>query len=161
MSDKEILKGKKILAVDDEQDVLSVIREELEACQLITAGDFDSARQYLKREPFDLVILDIMGVKGFDLLDIARSQRLPAVMLTAHAMTPNSFQKSIDKGAVSFLPKDELYRLDELIMEILEELGKGETHWYRLIERLGPRFKELWGQLWEEIKFPPESKITW
>ena len=161
MSDKEILKGKKILAVDDEQDVLSVIREELEACQLITAGDFDSARQYMEHEPFDLVILDIMGVKGFDLLDIARDKRLPAVMLTAHALTPNSFQKSIDKGAVSFLPKDELYRLDELIMEILEELGKGKTHWYRLIERLGPRFKELWGQLWEEIKFPPESKITW
>lgn len=161
MLDKEILTGKKILAVDDERDVLAVIREELDACNLTTASDFDTARHYLERDSFDLVILDIMGVRGFDLLDIAREKRLPAVMLTAHAMTPNSFQNSIDKGAVSFLPKEELSRLEELIIEIFEELGKGKTHWRRLTERLGPRFHEMWGQLWEEIRFPPESNIKW
>lgn len=161
MLDKKILKGKKILAVDDEIDVLAVIHEELEACNLTTASNFDTAKQSLELESFDLVILDIMGVRGFDLLDIARAKKLPAVMLTAHAMNPDSFQNAIDKGAVSFLPKEELSRLEELIIEILEDLSKGKTHWYRLKETLGPRFQEIWGQLWEEIRFPPESNIKW
>jgi DNA-binding NtrC family response regulator len=161
MSETELLAGKRILAVDDEQDVLDIIREELELCQVTTAEDFDTAEELLGSESYDLVILDIMGVKGFDLLDITRQKRVPAVMLTAHAMTPESLQRSIDQGAVSFLPKEELSRLRELIIEILEDLKVGKTHWGRLVERLGPRFKEVWGQLWEDVKFPPESRITW
>jgi CheY-like chemotaxis protein len=161
MSETELLVGKRILAVDDEKDVLDIIREELELCRVTTADDFDKAQQLLETESYDLVILDIMGVKGFDLLDITRQKRVPAVMLTAHAMTPESLQRSIDQGAVSFLPKEELSRLRELIVEIFEHLEVGKTHWARVIERLGPRFKEVWGQLWEDVKFPPESRITW
>ncbi len=161
MSELNLLSGKRILAVDDEKDVLEVIREELELCQVTTAEDFDTAKKLLETQSYDLIILDIMGVRGFDLLDIARVKRLPAVMLTAHAMTPESLQKSIDQGAVSFLPKEELSRLRELIAEIIEHVNAGKTHWQRLIERLGPRFKEMWGQVWEDIKFPPESRITW
>lgn len=161
MSDQEILKGKRILAVDDEPDVLAVIREELETCVLTTTDNYESAQLLLEEGPFDLVILDIMGVKGFDLLETARVRKIPAVMLTAHAMTPQSFQKAVDKGAVSFLPKDELVRLSELIAEILEEVQKGKTHWGRLAQRLGPRFEELWGKLWQEIRFPPDNRITW
>ncbi len=82
-------------------------------------------------------------------------------MLTAHALTPESFQKSIDRGAVSFLPKDELARLNELVAEILSEAQENRMHWPKLAERLGPKFKELWGELWNEIKFPPEPKIPW
>ncbi len=161
MGETDVLIGKRILAVDDEKDVLEVIREELELCQVTAAEDFEGAKRLLETESYDLVILDIMGVRGFDLLDIATAKRLPAVMLTAHAMTPESLQKSIDRGAVSFLPKEELSRLKELIAEIIEHVNAGKTHWRRLVERLGPRFKEMWGQVWEDIKFPPETRITW
>ena len=102
-----------------------------------------------------------MGVNGFELLDLATANKIPAVMLTAHALTPESFQKSIDRGAVSFLPKDELARLNELVAEILGEVQENRMHWPKLAERLGPKFKELWGELWNEIKFPPETKIPW
>jgi len=161
MSEANVLSAKRILAVDDEKDVLDVIREELELCQVTTAEDFDAAKKLLETKSYDLVILDIMGVRGFDLLEIARAKRLPAVMLTAHAMTPESLQESIDKGAVSFLPKEELSRLREFIAEIIHHVDEGKTHWRRLAERLGPRFKEMWGKVWEDIKFPPESRITW
>ncbi len=161
MTEAKPLIGKRILAVDDEKDVLDVIREELDVCEVITADDFEAAKSLLESQSYDLVILDIMGVRGFDLLDIARAKRLPAVMLTAHAMTPESLQKAIDQGAVSFLPKEELSRLRELIAEIIEHVEVGKTHWRRLVERLGPRFKEMWGQVWEDIKFPPETRITW
>lgn len=161
MPAEDILKGKRILAVDDEPDVLAVIEEQLDVCQLVKAGDFKAAETYLETRRFDLVILDIMGVKGFALLDLTREKKVPAVMLTAYSMTPESLQKAVDKGAVSFLPKEELASLAELIAEILEDVEAGRTHWPRLSERLGSRFKELWGQLWDEIRFPDDSKISW
>jgi CheY-like chemotaxis protein len=161
MEPKTALKGKKILAVDDEPDVLEVIKEQLEVTDLITAEDFQTAKLFLDTEALDLVILDIMGVRGFELLDLARAKRLPAVMLTAHALTPESLQSAIDKGAVSFLPKDELSRLDETLQEIFEELELGRAHWGKLSRRLGPTFRRLWGEAWDQIKFPGDSKISW
>ncbi len=157
----DILKEKHILAVDDEPDVLEVVSDELDLSQVTTAKDFATASKLLEEERFDLVILDIMGVRGFDLLDIATAKKMPAVMLTAHAMTPESLQEAVNRGAVSFLPKEELHRLSELTAEILELVGQGKTHWSKLGGRLGSRFRELWGEAWEEIKFPPDSKISW
>lgn len=159
--DKEILVGKRILAVDDEEDVLAVIREELAEADLVTASDFETAAAYLNKERFDLVILDIMGVRGFDLLELSRVKKMPAVMLTAHAMSPEAFQASVRQGAVSYLPKEELTRLSELIQEILGEIQAGRTHWPRLVQRLGPRFKELWGEMWDKIEFPDDTRISW
>lgn len=156
-----VLANKRILAVDDEEDVLAVIEEQLEDCTLITAQDYDAAKEYLEKEPFDLAVLDIMGVRGFDLLEIAARKKIPSVMLTAHSLTPDSLQKAIDKGAISFLPKEELARLSELIAEILDEVAKGRTHWPKLKSRLGNRFKELWGDLWGQIRFPRDPNITW
>ncbi len=161
MPPEDMLKGKRILAVDDEHDVLQVIEEQLEECSLQTADTYESARDLLESQSFDLAVLDIMGVRGFTLLEMARERRIPAVMLTAHAMTPESLQKSIDSGAVSFLPKDELARLSELIREILAQVEEGKTHWPMVSERLGPRFAELWGSMWDQIRFPKDHDITW
>ena len=47
---QKILKSKKVLSVDDEPDVRAVIREELETCDLTTAGNFETAKQYLEQE---------------------------------------------------------------------------------------------------------------
>ncbi len=156
-----ILAGKKILAVDDEVDVLAVIEEQLENCDLVTAKDYSTAKELIEKGGFDLAILDIMGVRGFDLLEIATAKKMPSVILTAHSMTPDSLQKAIDKGAVSFLPKDELARLEELVAEILGEVEKGRTHWGKLNSRLGSKFKELWGEMWDQIKFPRDPNISW
>lgn len=161
MTDHGILADKKILAVDDEPDVLAVIEEQLEICNLITAKDYESAKELLEKEQYDLAVLDIMGVRGFELLAIATSRRIPSVILTAHALSPESLQEAIDKGAMSFLPKDELARLSELITEILEEVAQGRTHWAKLKLRLGHRFKELWGEMWDTIRFPRDPNISW
>ena len=161
MTDQDFLSAKRILAVDDEGDVLEVIEEQLTTCELTTAKDYNSAKELLQTGTYDLAVLDIMGVRGFDLLEIATRRRIPAVILTAHSMTPESLQKAIDKGAMSFLPKDELSRLSELVAEILGEVEQGRTHWAKLESRLGHRFKELWGEMWETIKFPRDPNISW
>jgi len=151
----EILKGKRILAVDDEPDVLEVIEEQLEDCELVTAGDFDTAHRLLVTETFDLVLLDIMGVNGFALLDTCRERSLPAAILTAHATNFASLNLSMKLGAVSFLPKEQLSILPELVSEILECVSQGQSHWAKLFQRLGPLFKEKLGVEWKDLSDRP------
>jgi DNA-binding NtrC family response regulator len=155
MEDLHVLTGKRILAVDDEPDVLEVIREELPTCVVTTARDFTAAKRIIENENFDHIILDIMGVRGFDLLEVAYKKGIPAAMLTGHAITVDSLNRSLKLGAASFLPKDELARLPESVAEILESLAKGESHWPRLFKRLGPFFKEKLGLVWEDLEKLP------
>ncbi|MBI4965450.1 MAG: response regulator [Desulfomonile tiedjei] len=153
----QILEGKRILMVDDEPDILNTVVEVLSSSQVVTAQSFDEARALIGSESFDLVILDIMGVNGFALLEACRANKLPAAMLTAHAVNVESLNLAVKLGAVSFLPKEELHRLPELVAEILEGLEQGQTHWAKLFKRLGPFFKDKLGVLWEDekSKFPP------
>lgn len=154
----EILKGKRLLAVDDEPDVLEIIVEVLDPAEVVTAPSFDAAHALITKESFDLVILDIMGVNGFALLETCRKNKLPAAMLTAHAVNVESVNLAIRLGAVSFLPKEELHRLPTLISEILEDVEQGRTHWEKLFRRLGSFFKDKLGLMWEDLdksQFPP------
>jgi len=149
--DYQTLEGKKILVVDDEPDILDTVAEVLATSQVVTAGSFDEARELITSQSFDLVILDIMGVNGFALLEACRANKLPAAMLTAHAINVESLNLAIKLGAVSFLPKEELHRLPELVAEILDGLKQGQSHWAKLFQRLGPFFKDKLGVLWEDL----------
>jgi DNA-binding response OmpR family regulator len=151
-----LLAGKRILVVDDEPDILETVAEVLEPAQVVTSGNFEEARQRIETESFDLVILDIMGIDGFTLLKACRARRQPAAMLTAHALDAESLHQSVELGAVSFLPKEELHRLPEIVAEILEGLAQGQTHWARLFQRLGTFFKEKLGVLWEDDEENPK-----
>lgn len=156
MANLEILEGKRILAVDDEPDVLEVIKDQLPQCQVTTAGNYQEALHHIANDNFDLVILDIMGVNGFALLEECRKRGMYASMLTAHAVSADSLNRSIKLGAVSFLPKDELARLPELVAEILEDLSQGRLHWQHLFKRLGPYFRDRLGVTWDDLEKPPE-----
>jgi CheY-like chemotaxis protein len=69
---ESILKGKMVLAVDDEPDVLTLLEEEIkEACPdcfFDKVTSYKEAVERLASWTYDLVILDIMGVRGFDFL---------------------------------------------------------------------------------------------
>ena len=157
MKNLKILEGKKILVVDDEPDVLETVIDLFETTQIVTAGSFEDARKKIAQESFDLVILDIMGVNGFDLLKACRAEGMPAAMFIAHSLDIESLNSAFRLGAVSFLPKEELHRLPQLVAEILDEMEQGRTHWEKLFQRLGLFFKEKLGISWEDdhSKFPP------
>jgi CheY-like chemotaxis protein len=149
---ESILNGKSILAVDDEPDVLNILQEEIkEACP---DGRFDKASTYEEAVArmisltYDVVILDIMGVRGFDLLELAVSRNFPVAMLTAHALTPEALKRSFEMGARAYLPKEKLGE----IVPFLEDLLKYEylPGWKRLLEKLEGFFNERWGHYWKK-----------
>jgi CheY-like chemotaxis protein len=129
MSKEDILKGKKILIVDDEPDILDVLEESLKEVEVTRASSFSEASEKLETMTFDLAILDIMGVDGYALLDIANSKKIPAVMLTAHAFTPDNLLKSMKEGAASYLPKEEITGIAQFLAELFEAREKGESPW--------------------------------
>jgi DNA-binding NtrC family response regulator len=154
VDEHSVLEHKKLLAVDDEADILEIIKEQLPSAIVTTSQTFESAFKLINEDEFDLVILDIMGVNGFELLKACRARRMPAAMLTARAINVESINTAIREGAVSFLPKEELNRLPELVAEILSELEQGRTHWAKLFDRLGSYFKNKLGVTWEDLEKP-------
>ena len=148
MEAEGLLKGKLVLAVDDEPDVLEAIEEELDMCLLNKASDYNTAIQYLASYTYDIVILDIMGVNGFELLKDSVSRGFPTVMLTAHALSPESLKKSIKLGAVSFLPKEKMPDLKSYLEDVV--LGGGKPVWRKLFDRLGSYYNKRFGPDWRE-----------
>jgi DNA-binding NtrC family response regulator len=146
----EVLKGKTILAVDDEPDVLETIEELLDMCRIETAGNFHRARQLLRTKRYDMVILDIMGVKGLDLLDTAVEKDFPCVMLTAPALSPEYLLKAMQQGATSYLPKEDLANLDSLLTELFDILATGDSPWHHTLKRLEPLLDERFPSGWKE-----------
>lgn len=148
MSKESPLKGKVVLVVDDEPDVLTTLEEILDMCEVHKAQDFDTALQLILNNTYDVVVLDIMGVNGFELLKNSVARDFPTVMLTAHAMTPEALNESIKLGAVSFLPKELMTELEELLEDVV--LGGGKRLWWlKSLEKTGPYFDEKFGPGWK------------
>ena len=79
MEDLKILEGKRILVVDDEPDVLETVLDLLDMCNIDAAPDFETAKKFLQKNTYDIAIFDIMGVRGYDLLEIANKRGIPAL----------------------------------------------------------------------------------
>jgi CheY-like chemotaxis protein len=151
MAENKLLEGKRILAVDDEQDVLDTLVDLLPMCEMVTASSFEEARELLESRQFDLVILDIMGVDGYGLLGIATRKNIPAVMLTAHAWSPDNLMRSFKEGAVSYLPKEELANISDYLNDVLTAQKEGRNPWESWHDRLpASYFEKRWGSAWKD-----------
>jgi DNA-binding response OmpR family regulator len=149
---ESILNDKRILAVDDETDVLAVLKDEIMAaaprCSFESATSFEEASELLASWTYDLVILDIMGVRGFDLLKkaTARAYPIPTVILTAHSFSPDSLKKSVELGARAYLPKERLGALVPFLEDVLTyEYG---SVWKRVLKQAEGIMNESWGPYW-------------
>jgi len=145
-----LLEGKKILIVDDEPDVLETLEDLLPMCQVQKASSFEEGKRLLQTQHFDIAILDIMGVEGYGLLDIANDKQLMAVMLTAHALSPRDTVQSFQKGAVSYIPKEEMQNIRTYLEDVLEAKEKGKGLWWRWLDRFGSYYDRKFGPDWQE-----------
>lgn len=151
MPETGLLNGKKVLIVDDEPDVLDVLEELLPMCRVVKATSFEQAKVLLESKDFDIAILDIMGVDGYGLLDIAIRRNVTAVMLTAHAFTPENLMRSIKDGAASYIPKDELSNIVDFLNDVLKAKREGKSPWEPWQDRLpSSYFERRWGAAWQD-----------
>ena len=148
MEKTDLLKGKRILLVDDDPDILDTLSDLLDICTTVKAETFDKAKNLLETEYFDMAILDIMGVQGYDLLAVANDRKVIAVMLTAHALTIEDTTKSYNQGAASYIPKDKMSEIETYLRDILEAQKEGKHFWWRWFDRFDSYYKKKFGTEW-------------
>ncbi len=157
MNPTKILRGKRILIVDDEPDIIESLNEILDMCKIDTATSFSDGKQQLENQSYDIAILDIMGVEGFELLKISKLQKTPALMLTAHALSEKNLLKSAKDGAVYFVPKDKMSDIDIFLIDIFQALYENKSTWEKLFDRLGGFYdKRFHGTNWRD-----QEKAFW
>ncbi len=150
MTDHRHLNGKRILVVDDEPDILDTVEDLLSMCTVIKAGSFKEARAALQTQSFDLAVLDIMGVDGYELLALARNRGVPSVMLTAKALSMTDVKKSYVDGASFYIPKEELPHIDVFLEGILEDIETGKNPWGRWMKKMGEFCERTFGKKWQQ-----------
>ena len=160
MSETKILEGKKLLIVDDEPDVVETLKDLLDMCNIDTAADFETGEKLLNQNKYDIAVLDIMGVKGYELLEIANKNGIPTLMLTAHALSPDNFAKSIMGGAKAYIPKEKMADIAIYLVDLLkaqEGTGKPDRWFSRLKSFFSLEFGNEWLNEYRELekKFGP------
>ena len=144
-----------IFIVDDDASVRKSLSRLL-ASYGLTVETFQSAEQFLKREPYDgtgCIILDVRmpGLSGIALHDeLARTDYgMPVIFITGHGDIPMSVE-AMKKGASDFLSKPfEEEQLMDAVRGALEKSAQYKTSRIeaedlrRRIDRLTPREKEV------------------
>ncbi len=144
------LENKKILIVDDEPDVLDSLEELLDMCTTVRAETYEDANHLLETQEFDIAILDIMGVDGYQLLETANKKNVVTVMLTAHALSPENIKKSYLGGASSYIPKEEMINIEAFLMDVLVAKKEGKNPWTSWYTRLSFFCEEKFGPDWDK-----------
>lgn len=157
-SELDALTGKRILIVDDEPDILETLQEMLDMCLIDSAPNFETARKFLAKDRYDAAILDIMGVRGYDLLEMTTKKGIPTLMLTAHALSSDNLVKSIKKGAQSYIPKDKITEIAAHLVDMLEQIGGKErrSKWFESLrpffdKKFGPDWRDKHREFWDEF----------
>jgi len=153
----------KVLLVDDEKDILEVLRAVLEA-EGYTVGATTvptSVMSLLEREqssddgPYSVVLTDIMmpGMNGIELLHQIkqRSPEMVVIMLTAHMSVDNAV-KSLNEGAFAYLTKPvEMTELTNAMRNAFEKIMLSREN-KRLLEELN-RAKEYSEAIIEDLVY--------
>lgn len=162
MNPEKVIRGKYVLIVDDEKDVLDTLVELLDMCRLDTALSFEEAKRLLDQKPYDMAVLDIMGVDGYELLKIANRRKVPALMLTAHALSSDNLKRSAEEGAAYYAPKEKIDDITIFMADVFESIDAGKSPWEKLFDRLGGFYdKRFHGMDWREQEKEYLKKKYW
>jgi DNA-binding response OmpR family regulator len=123
-----------ILVVDDDQELRENIREILDDAgfAVTVAASGEEALDCLERQPFDVILLDLImpGLGGKEVLPLIKrlSPPVKVIMITAFATIENAVS-AMRKGADDYLTKP--FKVDELLMAVrrcLEEARLQKCH---------------------------------
>ncbi len=127
----ETKKNYKILAADDEEELLDILELylEREGIEIRKAGDGLEAMRLFRQEAFHLALLDIMmpGLDGFAVLrKIRETSRIPAIMLTAKDQDYDKIL-GLELGADDYITKP--YNPLEVTARIKAQLRRNYDYW--------------------------------
>jgi two-component system response regulator ResD len=116
----------RVLIVDDEPDILLMLRVNLEASGYETAmaADGETALQRLSESEFDLMLLDVMMpvMDGWGVLDnLSRVANPPRVVVVSAKSSDKDVARALDAGAVDYMTKPFSPRdLASLVADVLD-----------------------------------------
>ncbi len=119
---------RRILFVEDDSDIREIVAHGLENAgfEVVAEGDGRQALVWFRREPFDVVILDIMlpSLNGLEICRRIRTESpVPIVMLTARTDTSDVIA-GLEAGADDYVTKP--FEIDELIARLRAVLRRTE-----------------------------------
>ncbi len=119
----------KILVVDDEPDMLNLLKRSLEPdleCQVDTTSSAQAALTILSQNAYDLLLADIKmpGMSGLELLEIVKRDMpdLTVVMMTAYGKVEMAVD-AMKQGAHDFITKP--FEHEALIVRLKKALERG------------------------------------
>lgn len=120
--------GKRILLVDDEQNILMLVKQILEMAgyNVDTASNGPEALEKARKVTPDLIVLDLMlpGLDGYQICGILKHDRLtmktPILILTARSQ-PKDYELGMKVGASAYMTKP--FEPLALIAKVGELLG--------------------------------------
>jgi DNA-binding NtrC family response regulator len=163
-----------ILIVDDEQDMLGLLKRSLEpdlGCRVSTAASAEEALKQLAESAFDLVLADIRmpGMDGLELLEIVKRKNpdQTVVMMTAFGEIDTAVG-AIRSGAYDFITKP--FEHDALVLRLEKALERSTLirENQRLQQACAPLsvFQTLVGKsavmqrLYETIQMAAKTELT-
>ncbi len=139
---RSILERKQILAFDEDPFVLQALEEKiLESgvnCRFDKVSSYLEAVEMMVSLTYDLVILDIMAVRGLDLLSLVFVRNFPAAVLAGNSLNPDVLKRSIEMGTKTYLPKE---KLKEIVPFLEDTLYEYLPKWKRFSERVKETFR--------------------
>jgi len=126
----------KVLVVDDDINVLSLLKEYLEntGFKVFAANNGDKAIEIFKTEKLDILILDVMlpNKDGFDITkEIRQNSNIPILMLTARVEEFDKilgFELGIDDYVTKpFSPKELVVRIKAILRRTQKSTSQNNT----------------------------------
>lgn len=124
--------GKRILIVEDDEAISNLININLNMVGYESKQEFDGIQAFetIKKENFDLIIMDIMlpGIDGFKLMEKIKDKNIPVIFLTAKNSVIDKV-KGLKLGAEDYMVKPfETIELLTRIEVVLRRYGKNENY---------------------------------
>jgi hypothetical protein len=118
-----VLMGRRILAVDDKPDVLTVLRKEISEscpeCRFETATTYQEAIEKIMSWTYDAVILNGMGTRDFDLLEWVLVRKFPVAILTTPSVNLKTLNHVNKKATRFYLPIEKLSEIVPFLEEVI------------------------------------------
>lgn len=121
------MESKKILVAEDEQAMAHALDIKLtkEGYEVAVANNGEIAIDFLKKQNFDIVLLDIMmpKVDGFEVLKYVQGNKIKTpVVITSNLSQPEDKEKAKKMGAVDFFVKSDI-SINEIVAKVREIIG--------------------------------------